>query len=52
MPPSSRLALLNGWRDGQDGDYTSIPFAVHGYTETNLVAGWLQRHANVPSADW
>ena len=43
---------FNGWRDGQDGDYYFHPFVLpHGYTETNLVAGWLQRHANVPFAD-
>ena len=33
-------------------DYYFHPFVLpHGYTETNLVAGWLQRHANVPFAD-
>ena len=43
---------FNGWRDGQDGDYYFHPFVLpHGYTETNLVAGWLQRHADVPFAD-
>ena len=43
---------FNGWRDGQDGDYYFHPFVLpQGYTETNLVAGWLQRHANVPFAD-
>jgi 2-polyprenyl-6-methoxyphenol hydroxylase-like FAD-dependent oxidoreductase len=43
---------FNGWRDGKDGDYYFHPFVLpHGYTETNLVAGWLQRHANVPFAD-
>jgi tryptophan halogenase len=43
---------FNGWRDGEDGDYYFHPFVLpHGYTETNLVAGWLQRHANVPFAD-
>ncbi len=43
---------FNGWRDGQDGDYYFHPFVLpHGYTETNLVAGWQQRHANVPFAD-
>jgi tryptophan halogenase len=43
---------FNGWRDGQDGDYYFHPFVLpHGYTQTNLVAGWLQRHANVPFAD-
>ena len=43
---------FNGWRDGEDGDYYFHPFVLpHGYTETNLVAGWLQRHAGVPFAD-
>jgi len=43
---------FNGWRDGADGDYYFHPFVLpQGYTETNLVAGWLQRHANVPFAD-
>jgi hypothetical protein len=43
---------FNRWVDGQDGDYYFHPFVLpHGYTETNLVAGWLQRHANVPFAD-
>jgi tryptophan 7-halogenase len=43
---------FNGWRDGQEGDYYFHPFVLpHGYTETNLVAGWLQRHADVPFAD-
>ncbi|HET9446514.1 MAG TPA: FAD-dependent oxidoreductase, partial [Steroidobacteraceae bacterium] len=43
---------FNGWRDGREGDYYFHPFVLpHGYTETNLVAGWLQRHANVPFAD-
>ena len=43
---------FDGWRDGQDGDYYFHPFVLpQGYTETNLVAGWLQRHAHVPFAD-
>jgi tryptophan 7-halogenase len=43
---------FNGWRDGRDGDYYFHPFVLpQGYTETNLVAGWLQRHADVPFAD-
>ena len=43
---------FNGWRDARDGDYYFHPFVLpHGYTETNLVAGWLQRHADVPFAD-
>jgi hypothetical protein len=40
------------WVTGRDGDCYFHPFVLpHGYTETNLVAGWLQRHANVPFAD-
>jgi tryptophan 7-halogenase len=43
---------FNGWRNGDDSDYYFHPFVLpQGYTETNLVAGWLQRHANVPFAD-
>jgi hypothetical protein len=43
---------FNGWRDGEDGDYYFHPFVLpQGYTETNLVAGWQQRHADVPFAD-
>jgi tryptophan halogenase len=40
------------WVTGRDDDYYFHPFVVpHGYTETNLVAGWLRRHSNVPFAD-
>jgi tryptophan halogenase len=43
---------FNRWVDGRDVDYYFHPFVLpHGYTETNLVAGWLQRHASVPFAD-
>jgi tryptophan 7-halogenase len=43
---------FNRWVDGGDGDYYFHPFVLpQGYTETNLVAGWLQRHASVPFAD-
>ena len=40
------------WVSGRDGDHYYHPFVLpHGYHETNLVAGWLQRHAEVPFAD-
>lgn len=40
------------WVTGRDGDYYFHPFVLpQGYTETNLVAGWLERHAHVPFAD-
>jgi tryptophan halogenase len=40
------------WVDGRDGDYYYHPFVLpQGYTDANLVAGWLQRHAHVPFAD-
>jgi glycine/D-amino acid oxidase-like deaminating enzyme len=40
------------WVSGREGDRYYHPFVLpHGYTETNLVAGWLQRHAEVPFAD-
>ncbi len=43
---------FNGWVTGQQGDTYFHPFVLpHGYLETNLVAGWLQRHADVPFAD-
>jgi flavin-dependent dehydrogenase len=43
---------FDGWVHGREGDYYYHPFVLpHGYTETNLVAGWLARHANVPFAD-
>jgi tryptophan halogenase len=43
---------FNGWVNGRDGDYYFHPFVLpQGYTEANLVAAWLQRHAKVPFAD-
>lgn len=43
---------FDGWVTGREGDYYFHPFVLpQGYTETNLVAGWLQRHADVPFAD-
>ena len=43
---------FNGWGDGRAGDHYFHPFVLpQGYTEVNLVPGWLQRHANVPFAD-
>ena len=40
------------WVDGREHDYYFHPFVVPtGYTETNLVAGWLKRHATTPFAD-
>lgn len=40
------------WVSGTQGDRYHHPFVLPlGYTETNLVAAWLQRHANVPFAD-
>jgi len=40
------------WVDGREHDYYFHPFVVpQGYTETNLVAGWLKRHAATPFAD-
>lgn len=43
---------FNGWVNGAPGDYYFHPFVLpQGYTETDLVTGWLQRHASVPFAD-
>ncbi len=43
---------FNGWVNGDQGDYYFHPFVLpQGYSDTNLVAAWLQRHANVPFAD-
>jgi flavin-dependent dehydrogenase len=43
---------FDGWMHGGEGDYYYHPFVLpHGYTETNLVAGWLARHGDVPFAD-
>jgi tryptophan 7-halogenase len=43
---------FDGWVTGDEHDRYFHPFVLpNGYTETNLVAGWLQRHAEVPFAD-
>ena len=43
---------FNSWVTGREDDYYFHPFVLpHGYTETNLVPAWLQRHADVPFAD-
>ena len=40
------------WVTGTEGDYYYHPFVLPtGYTETNLVAAWHRRYANVPFAD-
>ena len=40
------------WVNGREHDYYFHPFVLpQGYTETNLVAGWLKRHATTPFAD-
>jgi hypothetical protein len=40
------------WVSPREDDQYFHPFVLpHGYTETNLVAGWLERHADVPFAD-
>ncbi|HEY0684182.1 MAG TPA: tryptophan halogenase family protein [Steroidobacter sp.] len=40
------------WVTPRQDDYYFHPFVLpQGYTETNLVAGWLERHAQVPFAD-
>jgi tryptophan halogenase len=40
------------WVTQREDDYYFHPFVLpQGYTETNLVAGWLERHADVPFAD-
>lgn len=40
------------WTSGREHDYYFHPFVLpQGYTETNLVAGWLKRHASTPFAD-
>jgi glycine/D-amino acid oxidase-like deaminating enzyme len=40
------------WVDGREHDYYFHPFVLpQGYLETNLVAGWLKRHAATPFAD-
>jgi tryptophan 7-halogenase len=41
-----------GWVDGRPDDHYHHPFVLpQGYTEANLVAEWLRRHAQVPFAD-
>ncbi len=43
---------FNGWVDGAPADHYFHPFVLpQGYTEANLAAAWLQRHAGVPFAD-
>ena len=43
---------FDGWRDGSPNDRYFHPFTLPvGYTETDLVAGWLQRHADLPFAE-
>ncbi|WP_129641124.1 tryptophan halogenase family protein [Peristeroidobacter agariperforans] len=40
------------WVSNRQDDRYFHPFVLpHGYTETNLVAGWLERHADTPFAD-
>jgi flavin-dependent dehydrogenase len=40
------------WVSGREHDYYFHPFVLpQGYLETNLVAGWLKRHATTPFAD-
>jgi tryptophan halogenase len=40
------------WVTGREHDYYFHPFVLpQGYLETNLVAGWLKRHATTPFAD-
>jgi tryptophan halogenase len=40
------------WVTQREDDYYFHPFVLpQGYTEANLVAGWLERHADVPFAD-
>lgn len=43
---------FDSWVNGREHEYYFHPFVLpQGYTETNLVAGWLKRHANTPFAD-
>ncbi|MBL8265283.1 tryptophan 7-halogenase, partial [Steroidobacter sp.] len=40
------------WVTRREDDYYFHPFVLpQGYTETNLVAGWLERHGDTPFAD-
>jgi hypothetical protein len=41
-----------GWVNGRADDQYAHPFVLpQGYTEANLVAAWLQQHADVPFAE-
>lgn len=43
---------FGGWANGTETDHYFHPFVLpQGYTEANLVAAWLQHHAEVPFAD-
>jgi tryptophan halogenase len=43
---------FNRWVDGGADDYYFHPFVLpQGYGDTNLAAGWQERHAGVPFAD-
>jgi hypothetical protein len=43
---------FDSWVNGREHEYYFHPFVLpQGYTETNLVAGWLKRHATTPFAD-
>jgi tryptophan 7-halogenase len=43
---------FDSWVNGREHEYYFHPFVLpQGYTETNLVAGWLKRHAKTPFAD-
>jgi hypothetical protein len=45
-------SLFRGWVDGSPGDAYFHPFMLpDGYGEVDLVAGWLQRHAQAPFAE-
>ena len=52
MRRSSRARSSRAGRRPASDDHYYHPFVLpQGYTETNLVAGWLQRHADVPFAE-
>ena len=43
---------FNRWVNGREDDYYFHPFVLpQGYGDTNLVAGWQERHAAIPFAD-
>jgi tryptophan halogenase len=43
---------FNGWVNGRADDYYFHPFVLpQGYSETNLVERWRERHSDVPFAD-